>query len=129
MAIQSASARRILCGFVVVLWAVVGFQWGVLVPRYGKIFREFGLLLPWYSESLLLVQAWLSRYWFVAGWMWLMALFLSVLGIRRIAMQDRSARSRQVAMLGLYLIPVIIFAWACLGVAVPYIKLTEALNR
>lgn len=129
MPVATTSARRTIMMMVVVIWLTVGVQWLVWLPRFGKVFREFGLLLPWYSEALLQTYGWLFRYVWLVGWFYLMAIFLSMIRVRRLMQQDCTNRHRNIQLSIVFFIPLLFFLWACLGLVIPYIKLMAGLNH
>jgi type IV pilus assembly protein PilC len=61
--------------------AILTFIMVSIIPKFKKIFDEFGLTLPWATQTLIKVSNWMSDYWWTIP-MFPMALYLLVKLIR-----------------------------------------------
>src|SRR3954471_23971153 len=43
--------------------AILTFIMVAIIPKFKKIFEEFGLALPWATQTLIKVSTWMSDYW------------------------------------------------------------------
>src|SRR5438270_2418040 len=43
--------------------AILTFIMVAIIPKFKKIFDEFGLALPWATQNLIRVSVWMSEYW------------------------------------------------------------------
>src|SRR5438034_6157388 len=69
---KSQSLKRRITGamiypVVVILVAVsiLTFIMLYIIPKFEKIFKEFGMTLPWLTEQLMAVSRWFGKYWYV----------------------------------------------------------------
>src|SRR5947207_6326599 len=69
---KSQSLKRRITGAmvypVVVILVAVGiltFIMLYIIPKFEKIFRDFGMTLPWLTEQLMAVSRWFGKYWYV----------------------------------------------------------------
>jgi type IV pilus assembly protein PilC len=64
------------CVIILVAVLIVGFIMIYIIPKCKKIFADFGMKLPWLTETLIQVSDWVATYWYVIplfplGW-WLL---------------------------------------------------------
>src|SRR5438874_76600 len=69
---KSQSLKRRITGamiypVVVILVAVsiLTFIMLYIIPKFEKIFKEFGMTLPWLTEQLMAVSRWFGKYWYI----------------------------------------------------------------
>jgi type IV pilus assembly protein PilC len=69
---KSQSLKRRIIGamvypIVVILVAVLilCFIMIYIIPKFKKIFQDFGMTLPWLTEKLIVVSDWVATYWYV----------------------------------------------------------------
>src|SRR6266478_2868256 len=69
---KSQSLKRRITGAmvypVVVILVAVGiltFIMLYIIPKFEKIFRDFGMTLPWLTEQLMATSRWFGKYWYV----------------------------------------------------------------
>jgi type IV pilus assembly protein PilC len=43
--------------------AILTFIMVMIIPKFKKIFDEFGLTLPWATQTLIKISVWMSEYW------------------------------------------------------------------
>jgi type IV pilus assembly protein PilC len=67
---KAASLKRKIIGAMVypsvvifVAVAILTFIMVAIIPKFKKIFDEFGLSLPWATQKLIAVSVWMSEYW------------------------------------------------------------------
>ena len=53
------------CVVVTVAVAILAFIMIYIIPKFEKIFDDFGMKLPWLTEMLIGVSAWFAKYWYV----------------------------------------------------------------
>ena len=61
--------------------AILTFIMVMIIPKFKKIFDEFGLTLPWATQTLIKVSIWMSDYWWTIP-LFPMALYLLIKLIR-----------------------------------------------
>lgn len=104
------------------------FQLIVVVPRYAKVFAEFGLKLPDITQICIDVAHWVNQYTTAALLGWGGAIGSSMLLVYWWA-GDLKAKHRWWLLFGLYAIPTAAFLMVWLGVAGPHAKLEEGLRK
>ncbi len=61
--------------------AILTFIMVAIIPKFKKIFDEFGLTLPWATQTLIKISNWMSEYWWTIP-MFPMAIYLLIKLIR-----------------------------------------------
>jgi type IV pilus assembly protein PilC len=61
--------------------AILTFIMVMIIPKFKKIFDEFGLTLPWATQTLIRASTWMSEYWWTIP-LFPMALYLLIKLIR-----------------------------------------------
>jgi len=69
------------CVVIFVAVAILTFIMVSIIPKFKKIFDEFGLTLPWATQTLIKVSNWMSDYWWTIP-MFPMAVYLLIKLIR-----------------------------------------------
>ena len=129
MSVPSPARRRIVTLLAIIPWAILLFQFLVVLPRYGKIFKEFGLKLPRLVEIIFAASAW------VRGHMLLSFLITFVLmgtsiGAVHVVHTTPVSRSRRLLVLFLVFgIPCLFFLASWVGVSWTQRKLAEGFDR
>src|SRR4051795_11167066 len=69
---KSQSLKRRIKGAMIYPSVVITVAVGILtfimlyiIPKFEKIFKEFGMTLPWLTEQLMAVSRWFGKYWYV----------------------------------------------------------------
>jgi type IV pilus assembly protein PilC len=61
--IQGAMVYPVVVILVAVL--ILAFIMVYIIPKFDKIFRDFGMKLPWMTEILITISRWFGQYWYV----------------------------------------------------------------
>lgn len=97
------------------------------VPRYKRMFDEFGLTLPWITLVVIRVSNWVAGYW------WAIVPLLAVAGAGNFMLLNSLARRGWVAPVtwaaGVSLLLVAIIAATVYAVEAPTMKLMEGLAK
>src|SRR6516225_5948099 len=69
---KAQSLKRRIIGAMVYPTVVILVAFGILtfimifiIPKFQKIFKEFGLQLPWATQALMAVSDWFTHYWYL----------------------------------------------------------------
>src|SRR4051794_17645887 len=69
---KSQSLKRRITGamiypvvVIMVAVSILTFIMLYIIPKFEKIFKEFGMTLPWLTEQLMAVSRWFGKYWYV----------------------------------------------------------------
>jgi type II secretory pathway component PulF len=128
MSLPSPARRRAVTLLATLPWALVLFQFLLIVPRYGKLFREFGLKVPAVTELLLNISAW------VRGNVLLSFLIAFVLtgisvGVAHAVQTIQMSRGRRLFfLLVVFGVPCLAFVLAWVGVIGTHRRLIDGLN-
>ena len=122
-------ARLLVTVLAGVPWLMVGVQWLMILPRFDRLFHNYGLPLPTFPRAVLDLARWLGDNVLLAGWAFLVCVILSLFRVWKVMGQDMSARQRNWRLLAVFAVPLVLFLLAWVGVAGPYSKLREALTR
>jgi hypothetical protein len=93
------------------LWLTVAFQIVFIVPRFERIFTEFGLRLPWMTERVIR-DAW---------WIALVCLIVLLFGCM-------GQRTRRFGIVLLVVVPLALNLLILVSLYLPYTALVEALG-
>lgn len=123
-----SSARRLIVTLLVpVLYLVLLFQLVVVVPRYAKVFAQYGLKLPDLTQFCVDASAWVVAQPVFALSATAVVVIASMVVVNR---AYRSAQRRRGWVLFLvYAVPLLAFLVVWLGVAGPHAKLMDGLQR
>ncbi len=125
----SSSARFLVTVLAIVPWLMAGVQWLVILPRFDRLFQNYGLQLPTFPRAVLDLARWLGDNVLLAGWAFLVCVILSLFRVWKVMGRDMPARQRNWRLLAVFAVPLVLFLLAWVGVAGPYSKLREALAR
>jgi type II secretory pathway component PulF len=120
--------RLILALLVAVPWLLLLFQLVVVVPRYAKLFAEFGLKLSDLTQVAIDVAAWTNEYPTLALVLGGSVIALSMLLVYRASANLKDQR-RWWLLFFVYAIPTAAFLVVWLGVAGPHAKIEEGLRK
>ena len=129
MPVPSRSSRLLVTLLVAVPWIMVGVQWFVILPRYARLFDQYGLKLPHLSEWLIAAVKRAGETFLISGWILLLCLMLSMFRVHRLMKADLPAKTRNRRLFAVFAIPLTLFLLAWLGVAHPHAKLIEGLGK
>jgi type II secretory pathway component PulF len=126
---MTRSKRLMISLFAALPWLLILLHLLVIVPRFMKMFQEYGLKLPVMTQLVInlshlvrsqLIPACAILFLLVAAW-WGVA--------DAICRKETQPGWRSIALLILYSIPVGIFVLCWLGVGLPYNQLQDGLRR
>jgi type II secretory pathway component PulF len=129
MSVPSRSSRLLVAVLAAVPWLMLGTQWFLVLPRFARLFDQFGLQLPLLPHLLMVLVRLAGEYFLIVGWFFLMGVMLSVTGVFRLMRQDLPAKTRNLLLSLVFALPVAVFLLSWVGVAGPYSKLMEGLGR
>ncbi len=125
----STPARRLSLTLIAPFpWALLLFQLLIVVPRYDVLFRQFGLVVPLLTVTVLDVARW-------AGSHVVLAFLLAIAGtgytaiLARAASSTKSRPRRYLILLVAFGLPCLLFALAWVGVELAHRKLDDGLAR
>jgi type II secretory pathway component PulF len=97
------------------------------IPRSKKTFDEFGMTLPWFTQTVIKFSNWVSEYW------WALVPVAMALGALDFALtvilRKRSTATAILWIVGVVLVLFVPAAIALVAVELPMIKLREGLAR
>lgn len=129
MSVPSASTRVVITVLSAIPWLAIGVEWFMVFPRFARLFAQYGLQLPLVSQWIVSAVRWAIENFFIAGWVYLMCLFLTVAHVNRLMKRDLAPKGRNLRLLIVFGIPVFIFVASWLGIQHPYSKLMQGLSR
>jgi len=129
MPVPPRSTRLLVTLLVAVPWLMVGMEWLLVLPRFARLFDQYGLRLPSVSHAIVSAVRWAGENFFIAGWAYLMCIILSMSGVNRLMNRDLESKVRNRRLLVVFAIPVFVFVASWLGIHHPYSKLMQGLGR
>src|SRR3954467_6714593 len=109
MAVPSPARRRAVTLLAALPWPVVLFQFVAILPRYDKLFREFGLHLPDLTALVLNAAAWLSRNVLIGFLGTFVLMTVSVATAHTIQSVELSRNRRAAVLLFVFGVPCLVF--------------------
>ena len=129
MSVPSPAARRAVTLLAALPWAAVLFQFLAVLPRYDKLFREWGLRVDDFTAVTLNVSAWARNNFLVAFLTTLGLMAASVFTAHTVQSADLPARRRAAVLLFVFGVPCLVFGLAWLGVLNTHRTLVEGLKK
>jgi type II secretory pathway component PulF len=129
MSVPSPNRRRAVTLLAALPWPAVLFQFLAVLPRYDKMFREFGLKLDDFTAVLLNASAWVRAHFLIAlaGALGLMA--VSVFAAHTVQSVDLPRNRRAAVLLFVFGVPCLVFGLAWLGVLNTHRTLVEGMRK
>jgi F0F1-type ATP synthase membrane subunit c/vacuolar-type H+-ATPase subunit K len=129
MSLPSPGRRRAVTLLAILPWTLLLFEFLLIVPRYKKVFDEFGLKVAGLVEGIFLVSGWVQRHVVVAVLLTLLLTAISV-GLAHAVQIIPVSRTRRLFVLFLvFAVPCLLFLLAWLGMFWTDRKLAEGLQR
>lgn len=129
MSVPSAASRRAVSLLAALPWPAVLFQFVAVIPRYDKLFREFGLKVNDFTAVLLNVSAWTRRNVMVAFVITFALMAMSVFTALTVQSIDLPRNRRAAILLFVFGVPCLVFALAWLGVLGTHRTLVEGFRK
>lgn len=129
MANPSPARRRVVALLALVPWPLVLFQLLFVLPRYDRLFREFGLKVSGLAQLSLDVSLWAHRHLLLAFLITFVLMGLSF-GTATWVQSSAGSRGRRVlVLLVVFGVPCGLFVLAWVGVLGAHRTLVEGLDR
>jgi hypothetical protein len=129
MSLPSPARRRIVTLLAVLPWPLILFQFLFTLPRYEKLFREYGLHMSSLTNLLFDIALWVRAYTFFAFALTLLLTGISVLVADFVQTCAISRWRRWLVLLVVFGVPCFLFVLSWLGVLGTHRKLVEGLNK
>ena len=128
MSLPSPAQRRAVTLLATLPWALVLFQFLLILPRYDRLFRDFGLKAPDLTGLVLIISAWVRAHIFLSFLITFALMGISV-GVAHVVQTTPMARGRRLLfLLIVFGMPCLVFVLAWVGVIVTHRRLVEGLN-
>jgi type II secretory pathway component PulF len=125
----SPARRRAVTLLAALPWPVVLFEFLAVLPRYDRVFRQFGLKVDDFTAVILNVSAWVQRNVLAAFAIAFALMAVSVLTAHTVQ-ADELPRNRRAAMLLIVFgVPCLVFGMTWLGVLNTHRTLVEGLRK
>ena len=129
MPVPSPGRRRAVTLLATLPWTVVLFQFGAILPRYDKLFRDFNLKVGDFTGMILNISAWLQRN-VLIGFAAMLGLMAVSVGAAYTVQSVEMPRGRRSAiLLFVFGVPTLVFLLAWLGVLNTHRTLVEGLRK
>jgi hypothetical protein len=129
MSVPSPSRRRAVTLLAALPWPLVLFQFLVALPRYDKMFREFGLKIDDFAALLLNVSAWVRNHYLLAGLITFGLMAASMFTAHTVQSFEMPAKRRAAILLFVFGVPCLVFGLAWLGVLNTHRTLVEGIKK
>jgi type II secretory pathway component PulF len=129
MPVPSAGRRLAVTLLAAMPWPVVLFQFGAILPRYDKLFRDFNLKVDDFTGMLLNVSAWLQRNVLLGFAATLVLMGISVAAAYTVQSSDLSRGRRAAILLVVFGVPTLVFVLAWVGVVNTHRTLVQGLQK
>lgn len=129
MSVPSPARRRAVTLLAALPWAAVLFQFVAVLPRYDRLFREFGLKVDDVTAVTLNLSAWLRNHFLVAGLLTFGLMAASVFAAHTVQSVDLPGRRRAAVLLFVFGVPCLVFGLAWLGVLNTHRTLVEGMRK
>jgi len=129
MSLPSPARRRIVTVLAVFPWAVLLGQLAFVLPRYNKVFNEFGLKLPDAIDAVFAVSTWVHTHLFLASLISFVLAGASVFVAHFVQVTPGSSARRLLVLFLVFAIPCLLFLASWVGVFWAQRKLAEGFNR
>jgi hypothetical protein len=124
-----AARRAVVAVLALLPWALVLFDVLLVLPRYDKLFRQYGLKLDSLTQFLLDLSAWVRAHVFLAFVMTFALMGVSV-GAAYAVQAARVSRARRLLLLTVvFAVPCAVFVLAWVGVMGTHRTLVEGLRK
>jgi type II secretory pathway component PulF len=129
MLLPSPGRRRAVTLLAVLPWVLVLFQFLLILPRYKKLFDQFGLKLPGWVELIFTVSTWVQAHVLLAFLLAFLLIAVSVGLAHVVQTTPVSTWRRLLVLLLVFAVPCLLFLLSWLGVFWTQRKLVEGFNR
>jgi type II secretory pathway component PulF len=129
MPVPSPGRRLAVTLLAALPWPMVLFLFGVILPRYDRLFRQFNLKIDDFTGMMLNVSVWLQRN-VLAGFAAMFVLMGMSVGIAYTVQSMEIPRGRRPAiLLFVFGVPLLVFVLAWVGVLNTHRTLVEGLQK
>src|SRR5262245_31073841 len=129
MSLPSPARRRTVTFLAVLPWPLILFQFLFTLPRYEKMFREYGLKISDFTALLFDIAAWVHDHMFLAFGFTFLFTGLSVVTADVVQTRSVSKSRRLLVLLVVFGLPCLLFVLSWLGVLGTHRRLVEGLNK
>jgi type II secretory pathway component PulF len=128
MSLPSPAQRRAVTLLATLPWALVLFQFLLILPRYDRLFRDYGVKVPELTGLLLNISAWVRAQVLLSFVITFVLMGVSV-GVSHVVQSTPMSRGRRLLyLLIVFGMPSLAFVLAWVGVSVTHRRLVEGLN-
>jgi type II secretory pathway component PulF len=125
----SGARQRIITLLSILPWALLLFQFLLVLPRYDQLFRRFGVKLDDFTTLLLRISNWVRAN-VLLSFLIVFALMGANVLASVLAQQAKVSRRRRIAMLlVIFGVPCLLFLVTWVGVLATHRRLIEGLQR
>src|SRR5262245_19514215 len=129
MSLPSPARRRAVTLLAVLPWVLVLFQLLLVVPRYKKLFDEFGLKVTGTVELIFLVSSWVQKH-LLFAFLFTFLLIAGSVGLAHYVQTTSVSRSRRlIVLLFVFAVPCTLFLLVWLGMFSTERKLADGFQR
>jgi hypothetical protein len=129
MSVPSPGRRRAVTLLAILPWTLLLFEFLLIVPRYKKVFDEFGLKVVGLVEGIFIVSGWVQRHVLFAFLLTLAMTSFSVGLAHGVQSTPVSKSRRQFVLFLVFAVPCLLFLLVWLGMFWTDRKLAEGLQR
>jgi type II secretory pathway component PulF len=127
--VPSPARRRLVAALALLPWALLLFEFLLVLPRYDQLFRQYGLTLDSLTRFLLDVSAWVRAHAFLTFLITFALVGVSV-GTAYGIQTARVSRARRLLILAaVFAVPCALFVLSWVGVLHTHRTLVEGLKR
>jgi type II secretory pathway component PulF len=129
MPVPSPGRRLAVTLLAALPWPVVLFQFGAVLPRYDRLFRDFNLKVDDFTGMMLNISGWLQRH-VLVGFLATFALMgVSVATAYTVQSVEMPRGKRAAILLFVFGVPCLVFVLAWVGVLGTQRTLVEGLRK
>jgi type II secretory pathway component PulF len=129
MSLPSPGRRRAVTLLAVLPWVLVLFQLLLVVPRYKKLFDEFGLKVSGTVELILSMSGWVQKH-VLFAFLVTFLLIGGTVGLAHYVQTTPVSKSRRlIVLLLVFAVPCVLFLLVWLGMFLTERKLAEGFQR
>jgi len=129
MSLPSPRRRRAVTLLAILPWVLVLFQLLLVVPRYKRLFDEFGLKVSGSVELILFASGWVQRH-ILFAFLFTFLLIAGSVGLAHYVQTTPVSKSRRlIVLLLVFAVPCALFLLVWLGMYSTERKLAEGFQR
>lgn len=129
MSLPSPVRRRAVTLLATLPWALVLFQFHVILPGYDRLFRDFGLKLPDFTAFVMEVSTWVRTHVVVSFLITFALMGVSVTSAHIVQSTSMSRGRRLLVLLIVFGVPCLAFVLAWVGVLGAERRLVEGFHK